>query len=155
MVYNSFSKSSGIDSTWPSSSQALNTSRQAPVLMKWTISSCSGHKLQHIWCYGCFLTIELTSVDGPFPCMTADLMRKKKLLWRKARVPFPDLGSSKLCRTLLKSPLSKSLSLTVNVLKREGKLQKTLASKEPLKSMKTELFFFLIPFSSLTELPIT
>lgn len=70
-----------IDSTWPSSSPALRSQhfKAAPVLMKQTISSCSDHKLQHIGGRGYFLTTKLASgpVDGPFPCVTADLMRKK------------------------------------------------------------------------------
>lgn len=76
-------------------------------------------------------------INGPFPRMTANLMRKK-LPWQKACVPFPDLGSTRLCRTLLEPPLSKSLSSTVNLLKRRRKVAETLAGKQPLKSMKTE-----------------
>lgn len=48
--------------------------------MKQTISSVSDRQLQHIGGRGYFLTTKLTSgpVDGPFPCVSADLMRKKK-----------------------------------------------------------------------------
>lgn len=84
----------------PARRSEASTSRRAPVLMKQTIPSFSDRQLQHIGDYGCFLTAKLASgpVDGPFPCMTADPMRKKKkkLPWRKACVPFPDLGSPKL-----------------------------------------------------------
>jgi len=65
-------------------------------------------------------------------------MRKKKLPWQKACVPFPDLGSAKLCRPLSEPPLSKSLPSTVNLFKRRKKVAETLAGKQPLKSMRTE-----------------
>lgn len=76
----------------PARRSEASTSKRAPVLMKQTIPSFSDRQLQHI------AKLASGPVDGPFPCVTADPMRekKKKLPWRKACVPFPDLGSPKL-----------------------------------------------------------
>lgn len=141
MAYNSCGRGNDTDSTWPSSSQALRGRhcKAGPCFNEtdyFKLLWSSASTRWRLWLFPHHSTC-IWTCQWPFSLCDHWSNEEKNCLGERHVFHFLTLAA-RSSAGFSESPLSKSLPFTANVLKRKMEVTETRASKQPLKSVKTE-----------------